>query len=346
MTADRLALIVPDDWHLHLRDGAMLQAVVGATSAHFGRAAVMPNLSPPLTTLEDLLAYRQRILDAGATFTPLMLLYLTDGCTPATIEACAAHAHVLGVKLYPAHATTGSAHGVTDLGRLDEVFAAMAETGLPLLIHGEVTDPDVDVFDREAVFIDTVLGPLKDKFPTLRTVFEHITTRAAVEFVHSRPDDGTLAATITAHHLFHNRNAMFQGGICPHAFCLPVPKRERDREALCEAATSDDGRFFFGSDSAPHRRDKKESSCGCAGVFSAPTALATVAEVFAAHDALGRLEAFLSTRGADFYRQPHNQARLTLERVAEVAPATVAADGGEVVLFRGGTTLPWRVQRH
>lgn len=336
---DNIDIPTPDDWHLHLRDGELMEAVIPATNRWFGRVAVMPNLVPPITTVAQAGAYRARIIDAGAEFDPHMLLYLTEKTTPAVVDACAEHPWMLGFKMYPAHATTNSAFGVSDLSACDGVFKRMSEKGVPLLIHGEVTESSVDVFDRESVFIESTLAPLRERFPKLRMCLEHITTAAAVRFIRSVGNPELMAATITAHHLWQNRNAMFQGGLRPHAYCLPVLKREEDRLALVDAATSGEPAFFFGSDSAPHLRHKKESSCGCAGVFSAETALATVVEVFEANDALVHVEGFLSTHGAAFYRMEHATTRFRLKK-DEWSPE-LALDCG-VVQFRGGEKLSWR----
>jgi len=300
----------PDDWHLHLRDGAPLAAVLPFTAARFARALVMPNLDPPLTTTAAALAYRERILAAlpvGAPFEPLMTLYLTDRTPVEEISRAKAAGHVLGCKLYPAGATTHSAAGVTDVRRLDAVFGRMAEAGLVLEVHGEVTDPAVDVFEREPRFIDTVLAPLAERHPGLRIVFEHITTRAAVEFVLTAR--AGVAATVTPQHLLLNRNALFAGGLRPHHYCLPVLKAEADRVALVDAVMRGSPRLFLGTDSAPHARAAKEAACGCAGIFSAHAGIELYAEAFAAAGALGRLEAFACDNGADFYGLPRNRGR-------------------------------------
>ncbi|HNI08100.1 MAG TPA: dihydroorotase, partial [Thiobacillaceae bacterium] len=299
---DRLTLTRPDDWHLHLRDGAMLAAVLPDTARRFGRAIVMPNLKPPVRTVADANAYRERILaalPAGMAFEPLMTLYLTDNTDPAEIARAKASGGVQAVKYYPAGATTNSDSGVTDIRKVDAVLAAMQEAGLPLLLHGEVTDTEVDVFDREAVFIDRILAPLLQRLPRLKIVLEHITTRQAAEFVTAAP--ANVAATVTAHHLLYNRNAMFQGGIRPHYYCLPVLKRETHRAALIEAATGGNPKFFLGTDSAPHPKGAKECACGCAGIYTAHAALELYAEAFDGAGALDRLEAFASFHGPDFY---------------------------------------------
>ena len=342
---DTLTLTRPDDWHLHVRDGAVLAHVVPDTARRFARAIIMPNLDPPVTTVAQARAYRERILaavPAACDFAPLMTLYLTEATTPEEIHAAAADPCVQAVKLYPAGATTHSEAGVRDLRRVRPVLAAMAETGLPLLVHGEVTDPAVDVFDRETVFIETVLAGLLDRLPDLRVVLEHITTEFAVDFV--RGAGPNVAATITAHHLLYNRNAMFRGGLRPHYYCLPVLKRERHRRALVEAAVSGDACFFLGTDSAPHPRARKESACGCAGIYTAHAALELYAEVFDAAGALDRLEAFASHHGADFYRLPRNTGTVTLRREAWTVPeALPLGDGDEVVPLRAGETVAWQL---
>ncbi len=335
----------PDDWHLHLRDGATLAAVLPFTARRFARAVVMPNLSPPVTTTTMALAYRQRILAAlpsGVEFTPLMTLYLTDDTPVEEIDRAAASGAVLGCKLYPAGATTHSAAGVTDIRRLDAVLERMSERGLTLQVHGEVTDPAVDIFDRESCFIDRVLAPLVERFTSLRVVFEHVTTRAAVEYVcAARPGVG---ATITPQHLLLNRNALFQGGIRPHLYCLPVLKREADREALRGAVAGGNPRFFLGTDSAPHARSQKETACGCAGIFSAHAGIELYAEVFEELGALAKLEDFASGFGADFYGLPRNRGTLTLERQAWTPPPGYPLSPGELVPFRAGESVSWAVQ--
>jgi dihydroorotase len=341
---DTLTLRRPDDWHLHLRDGEALKAVLPFTARQFARAIVMPNLSPPVTTVEAARTYRERILAAlpkGANFTPLMTAYLTDAADPDELTAGFNEGLFTAAKLYPAHATTNSAAGVTDIRRLDRVLERMAEIGMPLLVHGEVTDPVIDIFDREAIFIDTVLQPLTRRLPTLRIVFEHVTTAQAVEFVLQSP--GTIAATITPHHLLLNRNAMFAGGIRPHHYCLPVVKRERHRLALVEAATGGDPHFFLGTDSAPHAISAKESACGCAGIFNAPCALELYAEIFDRAGALDRLEAFASLNGPRFYGLPVNSETITLKRAPETVPAAVKFGDDEIRPFRAGETLNWRL---
>lgn len=343
MTAD-LTLRRPDDWHLHLRDGAMLASVLPHTAAQFARAVVMPNLKPPVTTTALAAAYRQRILDArppGSRFEPLMTLYLTDRTEPEEIDRACDSGIVIGAKLYPAGATTHSDAGVTDLKRIDAVLARMADRALVLQVHGEVTHEHVDVFDREARFIEEVLVPLSARHPKLRIVFEHITTEAAVEFVR-RARDG-IAATITPQHLLFNRNALFKGGLRPHFYCLPVLKTEPDRAALIAAATSGNPRFFLGTDSAPHARGEKESACGCAGMYSAHAALELYAEAFEAAGALDRLEAFAADFGADFYRLPRNTERITLRRESWTPPTAYPFGDATVVPMRAGEPLRWRL---
>ena len=338
---DRLTLTRPDDWHLHLRDGAMLAAVLPDTARRFGRAIVMPNLKPPVRTVADANAYRERILaalPAGMAFEPLMTLYLTDNTDPAEIARAKASGGVQAVKYYPAGATTNSDSGVTDIRKVDAVLAAMEEAGLPLLLHGEVTDADVDVFDREAVFIDRILAPLMRRLPRLKVVLEHITTRQAAEFVTAAP--ANVAATVTAHHLLYNRNAMFQGGIRPHYYCLPVLKRETHRAALIEAATGGNPKFFLGTDSAPHPKGAKECACGCAGIYTAHAALELYAEAFDGAGALDRLEAFASFHGPDFYGLPRNTGTVTL--VKETTPLAADHPSG-VVPLRAGESLAWRL---
>jgi dihydroorotase len=335
----------PDDWHLHLRDGDGLRAVLPFTAQRFARAMVMPNLNPPVTTTTAALAYRQRIVDAlpaGADFTPLMTLYLTDSTTPEEIDRAAASRAIAGCKLYPAGATTHSDGGVTDIRRLDATLERMSERGLPLQVHGEVTSADVDIFDREARFIDEVLIPLRRRSPQLRVVFEHVTTRVAVEYVCSAP--AGIAATITPQHLLLNRNALFQGGIRPHLFCMPVLKRESDRQALLAVIARGDRRFFLGTDSAPHARHAKESACGCAGVFSAHAAIELYAEIFDKAGMLPRLEDFAASFGADFYGLPHNRGTLTLERREWAPPASYPFGSAELVPLRAGERLAWALR--
>ncbi len=342
---DRLTIRRPDDWHLHLRDGAMLAAVTPASAAHFGRALVMPNLVPPVVRGADAESYRARIMAAiphGADFTPLMTLYLTETTDPADVAAAAASGLVRAVKLYPAGATTNSASGVRDFDRVRGVLERMAEIGLPLCVHGEVTDPAVDIFDREAAFIDRVLDPLRRATPGLRVVMEHVTTAEGVAYVRQGGDG--LAATLTVHHLILNRNHLFAGGIRPHYYCLPIAKREKHRLALCEAAASGAARFFLGTDSAPHVDAAKQSACGCAGCFTAPNAMSLLAHVFEQAGALDRLEAFASFNGAAFYGLAPNAATLTLEKqAAPVAyPARIETGEGPVTVFDPGFPVFWR----
>ncbi len=340
----RLRIRRPDDWHLHLRDGAHLAAVLPHTAARFARALVMPNLKPPMTTTAALAEYRDRILralPAGMSFEPVMTLYLTDRTPPEEIRAARASGFVVGAKLYPAGATTHSDAGVTSIDNVWGTLEAMAESDLVLQVHGEVTSPDVDVFDRERVFIDRVLSRVVERVPGLKVVFEHVTTAAAVEFVRgARPG---VAATMTPQHLLMNRNAMFEGGVRPHHYCLPVLKRERDRERLVEAATGDDPRFFLGTDSAPHARHTKEAACGCAGIFSAHAGIELYAEVFDAAGRLERLEAFASERGADFYGVPRNEGSITLVRQQWTVPPSYPFGGDELVPLRAGGTIGWRL---
>ena len=342
--APTLSLTRPDDWHLHLRDGATLAVVAPDTARRFGRAIVMPNLLPPVTTTAQALAYRERVLaavPAGLSFEPLMALYLTDETTPAEILRARASGAVAAVKLYPAGATTHSDAGVTDLARTHGALAAMAETGLPLLIHGEVTDPQVDIFDRERVFLERSLLPLIERFPRLKVVLEHVSTREGVARVQDGPE--RLAATITPHHLLLSRNAMFAGGLRPHHFCLPVAKREEDRLALVEAATSGHPRFFLGTDSAPHPRRRKESASAPGGIYTAHAAIELYAEVFEQAGALDRLEAFASFHGPDFYGLPRNRERVTLVREPWTVPASLAMGEEELVPFRAGERVAWKL---
>ncbi len=343
MTAT-LTLPRPDDWHLHLRDGDLLAAVVAHSARRFARAIIMPNLQPPVTTTAQAQNYRQRILaalPADLAFEPLMTLYLTDRTEPLEIARARLSGQVYGVKLYPAGATTHSAAGVTVLENVYPVLDAMQQHGLPLLVHGEVTDPAVDVFDREAAFIERVLAPLVERFPELRVVLEHITTRDAVEFVLEAPE--RVAATITPQHLLYNRNALFQGGLRPHRYCLPVLKRERHREALVVAATSGDPKFFLGTDSAPHPRRAKETDCGCAGCFSAPAALELYAEAFEQAGALDKLAGFASEFGADFYGLARNTETITLVREPWAVATGVPCGDDTVVPLGAGETLQWRL---
>jgi dihydroorotase len=345
LSIDTITLHRPDDWHVHLRDGEMLATVLPFTARQFARAIVMPNLLPPITTVAAARAYRRRILEAlptGANFTPLMTCYLTDTTDPEEVARGWREGVFTAVKLYPARATTNSADGVTDYDRISPVLDRMARLGMPLLIHGEVTDPEVDVFDREAVFIERVLEPLRQRFPGLRIVLEHITTEEAVDYVVSAGPN--LAATITAHHLVINRNAIFAGGIRPHFYCLPIAKRERHRLALRRAATSGNQRFFLGTDSAPHRVDAKEAAIGCAGIFTAPSAIETYAEVFEELGALDRLEAFASLNGPAFYGLPPNETRITLVRQPFRVSERVGEGDNTVVPFRAGETLRWSLR--
>ncbi|MBX2799552.1 MAG: dihydroorotase [Myxococcales bacterium] len=334
----------PDDWHLHLRDGAMLQAVAPHTARAFGRALIMPNLAPPVVTAEQATAYAGRIrAAAGSHFEPLMTCYLTDEVDGDALVQGFRQGAWVAAKLYPANATTNSAHGVTDLQRIRPALERMAEAGMPLCVHGEVTDPHVDVFDRESIFLHEVLGPLLEAIPTLRVVVEHATTRTAIDFVRGQSDG--VAATLTPHHLWWNRNALFDGGLRPHAYCLPVLKRETDRAALIGAATSGDPRFFAGTDSAPHLRSRKECDHGCAGVFNAPTALAAYAQVFEDAAALEHLEGFLSRHGAAFYGVQVATETVTLVAEPWTPQAAIEADGEAVSVFLGDEQLRWRLQR-
>lgn len=337
-----LTLTRPDDWHLHLRDGAAMRDVLPDTAKRFARAIVMPNLRPPVTTVEQAAAYRQRILDAipsDMTFEPLMTLYLTDNTLPEEVAKAKASGFVHGVKLYPAGATTNSDAGVSDLARCDGTLAAMEKHGMPLLVHAEVTDPDVDVFDREAVFIERHMIPLTRKFPGLKVVFEHITTKDAADFVVAAP--ANIGATITAHHLLMNRNAMFTGGIRPHHYCLPVLKREPHRQALVAAAKSGNPKFFLGTDSAPHAKSAKETACGCAGMYTAHAAIELYAEAFEQAGALDRLEAFASFHGADFYGLPRNVKKITLMREDWVVRDSQVFGGEVLVPLRAGQVVGW-----
>jgi dihydroorotase len=338
----RLAIRRPDDWHVHLRDGEMLKAVAGYTARQFARAIVMPNLVPPVTEVATAEAYRRRILEAlpaESGFTPLMTCYLTDHADAAGIERGFAAGVFTAAKLYPAHVTTHSAHGVTDIRTLRPALEAMQRIGMPLLVHGEVTDPEVDVFDREAVFIERVLAGLARDFPALKIVLEHITTVEAVDFVEGSGPN--IAATVTPQHLVINRNGMFRGGLRPHLYCLPVAKRERHRLAVRRAATSGSPKFFLGTDSAPHAVEAKEAACGCAGIFNAPFALETYAAVFEEEGALDRLEAFASVNGPRFYGLPLNEGKIVLERTPVTVPEKLRAGATSLVPFQAGETLPW-----
>ena len=334
----------PDDWHLHFRDGDTMRAVVPHTARQFARAIVMPNLSPPVTTTALAAAYRERIADTvpeGVGFTPLMTAYLTDESDADDLAAGFADGVLTAAKLYPAGATTNSAHGVTDVANISGVLERMADIGMPLCVHGEVTHTEIDIFDREAVFIERVLQPLVERLPQLKVIFEHITTRQAVEFVSASGPN--IAATITPQHLHINRNDILVGGIRPHMYCLPVAKREEHRLALRKAATGGSGKYFLGTDSAPHHRHDKESDCGCAGIFNAPHALESYVTVFDEEGALDRFEAFASENGPRFYGLPLNEGTVTLEKIAQEVPATVAGGAAEIVPFHAGETLSWRL---
>ncbi len=337
----------PDDWHLHVRDGTMLAAVVPHSARQFGRAIIMPNLQPPVTTTAQASAYRARILaarPAGSAFEPLMTLYLTDHTPADEIRRAHDSGFVHGMKLYPAGATTNSAAGVTNLAHCTKTLDAMQAIGMPLLVHGEVTDPSIDLFDREKIFIDRVLIPLRRDFPALKVVFEHITTEEAATYVRdAAAAPNTLGATLTAHHLLYNRNALFSGGIRPHYYCLPVLKRETHRLALVAAATSGNPRFFLGTDSAPHARGQKEAACGCAGCYTALHALELYAEAFDQVNALDQLEGFASVFGADFYGLPRNSGTVTLRRETWTLPATTGTGAVPVVPLRGGDSISWRL---
>ncbi|OVA07746.1 Amidohydrolase 1 [Macleaya cordata] len=340
-----LSLTQPDDWHLHLRDGDLLEAVVTHSAGHFGRAIVMPNLKPPVTTTAAAVAYRESILKAlpvNSDFTPLMTLYLTDNTHPDEIKLARRSGVVFAVKFYPAGATTNSQDGVTDLfGKCLPALEEMVEQNMPLLVHGEATNPEVDIFDREKVFIDTILRPLIQKLPHLKVVMEHITTQDAVRFVESC-SEGSVAATVTPQHLLLNRNALFQGGLQPHNYCLPVLKREIHRQAIVSAVTSGNKRFFLGTDSAPHERRRKESTCGCAGIYNAPVALSAYAKVFEEAGALDKLEAFTSFNGPDFYGLPRNASKIKLIKKSWKVPESYTlAAGGELVPMFAGQTLDW-----
>lgn len=336
----------PDDWHLHLRDGAMLQAVLPETARHFARAIIMPNLVPPVVTSAQAVAYRTRIMDAlpqGADFTPLMTLYLTETTDPEDVRAAHAAGIATAVKLYPAGATTNSASGVTDFEKVRGVLEVMAEIGMPLCVHGEVTDHDIDIFDREAMFIDRVLKPLRKKVPDLKIVMEHVTTQDAVDYV--RDSNKNLAATITTHHLIINRNHILAGGIKPHFYCLPVAKREAHRVALVQAAISGDKRFFLGTDSAPHTDPAKLQACGCAGIFTAPNTMSCLAEVFDAAGRMRKIESFASLNGPEFYKLPANTSTITLTKGEPVQyPSHIQTADGPVTVFDPGFDLHWRVE--
>ena len=340
----QLTITRPDDWHVHLRDGAALTNTVKDISRYFGRAIVMPNLVPPVKNLGDAKAYYDRIMAAqpSGQFTPLMVLYLTDNTTAQDIKEAKASGLVYAVKLYPAGATTNSSSGVTDIDKLGDVFTAMQEVDMPLLIHGEVTDSEIDIFDRERIFIDTILRPLVAKYTELKIVLEHITTKDAVEFVKSAPDN--IAATITAHHLLFNRNHMLVGNIKPHYYCLPILKRNIHQQALVEAATSGSAKFFLGTDSAPHAIEAKEAACGCAGSYTAHAALELYAEVFEQADALDKLEAFASLNGPNFYGLPVNSDTVTLVKQDWQVPASLAFGDNQVVPIRANETIGWQVK--
>lgn len=344
MTAtSTLTIRRPDDWHVHLRDGAVMAGVLAHTARQFARAIVMPNLSPPVSTVEAARAYRDRIvaaLPAGLDFTPLTTCYLTDGIDPEVLARGKAEGVFTAAKLYPAHATTGSAHGVTDVKNIYPALERMQEVGLPLLVHGEVTDHEVDIFDREAVFIERTMVQLVRDFPALKVVFEHITTKDAAEFVMA--EGPNVAATITPQHLHINRNAMFVGGIRPHMYCLPVAKREVHRLALRAAAVSGSPKYFLGTDSAPHAVGAKEAACGCAGIFNAPYALESYIQVFDEEQALDKFEGFASLHGPAFYGLPVNAGSITLERGGELVPDQIDANGAAIVPFHAGETLGWR----
>jgi len=342
---ETLTIRRPDDWHLHLRDGAMLEGVVSLSADHVGRALIMPNLAPPVVTTSDAASYLGRIRAAmpeGTAFEPLMTLYLTEGTDPDDVAAGAASGLVRALKLYPAGATTNSASGVRDFDKVTDVLERMAEIGLPLCVHGEVVDADVDIFDREATFIERVLDPMRRRIPGLRVVMEHVTSMEGIDYVRA---NGNVAATLTTHHLIINRNHVLAGGIRPHYYCLPVAKRERHRLALVEAAISGDPRFFSGTDSAPHADPTKETACGCAGCFTAPVSLPCLAHVFEAAGALDRLEGFVSRHGADFYCVPPAEDRITLVRRADAAafPDKVETRAGPVTIFDPGFPLHWRI---
>lgn len=339
-----LTIIRPDDWHVHVRDGDMLRSVVPETARRFSRAIIMPNLNPPVATTDQARQYRDRILAAvptGVDFEPLMTLYLTEQTSPDEVILAKASGIVKAVKWYPAGATTNAHHGVRAIEKCYPVLEAMQEHGLPLLVHAETTDPSVDTFDREAVFIERDLAPVIQRFPGLKVVAEHVTTRQAVQFVYDAAPN--VAATITAHHLLLNRTAMFTGGLRPHLYCLPILKREEHRTALVEAATGGHPRFFLGTDSAPHPRQAKESACGCAGIYTAHAAIELYAEVFEAAKALDRLEAFASFHGPDFYGLPRNSQQVTLEKSPWQVPESLDSDGDNVVPFRSGETIQWRL---
>lgn len=343
MTKTRITITQPDDWHLHLRDGEALTSVAPFTAKQFARAIVMPNLNPPVTTVIQAVEYLDRVLAAveGSDFEPLMTLYLTDNTSVDEIIAARKSCFIKALKLYPAGATTNSDAGVTDIRNCDAVLDAMQQAGLPLLVHGEVTDPEVDVFDREAVFIDRVLQPLCQRFPELKVVFEHITTKQAADFVLQSPDN--IAATITPQHLLFNRNALFQGGLRPHNYCLPVLKRDSHQKALLEIIRSGSHKFFLGTDSAPHTKHTKESACGCAGIFSAHAAIEIYASIFEQQDALDKLEAFASFNGPDFYGLPRNDKTITLQKEDWTIPDEYPLGSETLVPFLAGESIDWKL---
>ncbi len=342
---DRITLTRPDDWHLHLRDGEALKSVLADTALRFARAIVMPNLRPPVTMVAAAAGYRERIVSAlppGSDFEPLMTLYLTDNTRPAEVHKARASGIVHAVKYYPAGATTNSASAVTDIRNCTDALEAMADTGMPLLIHGEVTDAQVDIFDREELFIERIIIPLMQRLPRLRIVMEHITTANAVKFVLSAPDN--VAATITAHHLLLNRNDLFRGGIRPHYYCLPILKREEHRLELIKAATSGNPKFFLGTDSAPHARHTKETACGCAGIYTAHAGIELYAEAFDAAGSLDKLEGFASYHGADFYGLARNRGQITLVRSVWSVPEEISFGADTLVPLRGGSTVAWKIE--
>lgn len=345
-TMHEITITRPDDWHLHLRDNEALGSVAKFTAQQFARAIVMPNLTPPITTVEAAEAYRDRVLAALPTksgFQPLMTLYLTNNTPASEIEKAVASPHIHAVKLYPAGATTNSDSGVTDISNTYAAIEAMSDLGLPLLIHGEVTGSETDIFDREQVFIDTILNPLKARYPKLKLVLEHITTKQGVDFVNAH--DETVAGTLTPQHLLLNRNAIFQGGIRPHLYCLPILKREEHRVALMKAATSDSGKFFLGTDSAPHAQSRKETACGCAGIFSAHAAVELYAEAFDAAGQLDKLEGFASFYGADFYGLPRNAEKITLVKESWKVPESYEFSNECVIPFRAGEEIQWSIKK-
>ena len=343
MTNTQITITQPDDWHLHLRDGDALNSVAPFTARQFARAIIMPNLKPPVTTVVQAVAYLDRILSAvdGSDFEPLMTLYLTNNTSPDEIIAARKSCFIKGLKLYPAGATTNSDAGVTDIRLCDAALEEMQKAGLPLLVHGEVTDPEIDVFDRENVFIEKTLQPLLQRFPELKVVFEHITTKEAADFVLQAGDN--VAATITPHHLFFNRNAMFQGGLRPHHYCLPVLKRDTHQKALLDVIRSGSNKFFLGTDSAPHARQDKESACGCAGIFSAHAAIEIYATIFEQQNALDKLEAFASFNGPDFYGLPRNSKRITLLKQDWQIPDEYPMGSNTLVPFLAGQNIPWKL---